>query len=137
MEVPRLGVESELQLPAYTTATATRDPSCTCDLHCSSWQSRILNPLCGPRERTCILMNWSGSLPLSQNGNSLKSFKRHLAPSLQEPKMHRVTWIRKDACVPARTRECLTPRLNKRRGWGEAESRERQRQKREGILLCF
>jgi len=24
-EVPRLGVESELQLPAYTTATATRD----------------------------------------------------------------------------------------------------------------
>ena len=27
MEVPRLGVESELQLPAYTTATATLDPS--------------------------------------------------------------------------------------------------------------
>ena len=24
MEVPRLGIESELQLPAYTTATATR-----------------------------------------------------------------------------------------------------------------
>ena len=28
MEVPRLGVESELQLPAYTTATATWDLSC-------------------------------------------------------------------------------------------------------------
>ena len=27
MEVPRQGVESELQLPAYTTATATPDPS--------------------------------------------------------------------------------------------------------------
>ena len=27
MEVPRLGVEKELQLPAYTTATATRDLS--------------------------------------------------------------------------------------------------------------
>jgi len=27
MEVPRLRVESELQLPTYTTATATRDPS--------------------------------------------------------------------------------------------------------------
>ena len=26
MEVPRLGVESELQLPAYTTVTATQDP---------------------------------------------------------------------------------------------------------------
>ena len=28
MEVPRLGVQSELQLPAYTTVTATPDPSC-------------------------------------------------------------------------------------------------------------
>ena len=36
MEVPRLGVESELQLPAYT--TATWDPSHICDLHRSSWQ---------------------------------------------------------------------------------------------------
>ena len=33
MEVPRLGVESELQLPAYTTATATPDPSHVCNLH--------------------------------------------------------------------------------------------------------
>ena len=33
MEVPRLGVESELQLPAYTAATATPDPSRICDLH--------------------------------------------------------------------------------------------------------
>uniref|UniRef100_A0A8D1M8R1 Cystathionine beta-synthase n=1 Tax=Sus scrofa TaxID=9823 RepID=A0A8D1M8R1_PIG len=36
MEVPRVGVESELQLPAYTTATATSDPSRVCDLHHSS-----------------------------------------------------------------------------------------------------
>ena len=43
MEVSRLWVESELQLPA--TATATQDPSCICDLHCSSWQGQILNPL--------------------------------------------------------------------------------------------
>ena len=28
MEVPRLGVELELQLLAYTTASATQDPSC-------------------------------------------------------------------------------------------------------------
>ena len=33
MEVPRLGVESELQLLAYTTAIATRDLSYVCDLH--------------------------------------------------------------------------------------------------------
>ena len=38
MEVPRLGVESELQLPAYTTATAKWDLSSMCNLHHSSWQ---------------------------------------------------------------------------------------------------
>ena len=36
MEVPRLGGELELQLPAYTTATATQDPILICDLHHSS-----------------------------------------------------------------------------------------------------
>ena len=45
MEVPRLGVESELQLPAYIIATATQDPSCICDLYHSSQQRQILNPL--------------------------------------------------------------------------------------------
>jgi len=33
MEVSRLGVKLELQLPAYTTATVTPDPSCIYDLH--------------------------------------------------------------------------------------------------------
>ena len=33
MEVPRLGVKWELHLLAYTTATATPDPSLICDLH--------------------------------------------------------------------------------------------------------
>ena len=45
MEVLRLGVESDLQLLAYTTATATWDPSHVCSLHHSSQQHRILNPL--------------------------------------------------------------------------------------------
>ena len=36
MEVPRLGVELELQLPAYVTATATPDLSLVCNLHYSS-----------------------------------------------------------------------------------------------------
>ena len=48
MEVPRLGTELELQLPACTTATAMSDPSLICDLHHSSWQCQILNPLKGP-----------------------------------------------------------------------------------------
>ena len=38
MEVPRVGVESELQLLAYATATATPDPRCIWDLHPSLWQ---------------------------------------------------------------------------------------------------
>ena len=45
MEVPRLGVELELQLPAFATATATPDPSLVCNLHHSSQQRRILKPL--------------------------------------------------------------------------------------------
>ena len=36
MEAPRLGLELELQLPAYATATAMSDPSCICNLHCGS-----------------------------------------------------------------------------------------------------
>ena len=59
VEVPGLGVESELQLPAYTTATATRDPSHVCDLHHSSWQCWILNPLKEARDQTCILTDTS------------------------------------------------------------------------------
>ena len=39
MEIPRLGVKSELQLPAYTAATETWDPSRICNLHHSSWQT--------------------------------------------------------------------------------------------------
>ena len=56
MEVPRLGAESELLLPAYTTATATPDPSLVCDLYHSSQQHWILNPLSKAKDRTCNLM---------------------------------------------------------------------------------
>ena len=59
MEVPRLGVQSELQLLAYTTAIATPDPSRLFDLHHSSGQRRILNPLSEARDGTCILMDAS------------------------------------------------------------------------------
>ena len=57
MEVPRLGVESELQLPAYATAAAKQDPSCICDLHHNSWQLQILNPLSEAKDWTLILMD--------------------------------------------------------------------------------
>ena len=45
LEVPRLVVESELQLPAYATASAMRDPSQVYDLHHSSQQDWTPNPL--------------------------------------------------------------------------------------------
>ena len=59
MEVPRLGIESELQLPAHTMATAMWDPSHICTLHHSSQKCQILNPLSGARDRTHILMDTS------------------------------------------------------------------------------
>ena len=43
MEVPRLGIESELQLGAYTTATATPDLSSVFNQH-SSRQCQIILP---------------------------------------------------------------------------------------------
>ena len=69
-EVLRLGVESELQLPAYTTTTL--DPSFICDLHHSSWQCWILNPL-------------SDSFPLCPDGNSKDFYDHYLKLHLPSP----------------------------------------------------
>ena len=51
-----LGVQSELQLPAYATAATTPYPSHIWDLHRSSRQHRILNPLSEARDQTRNLM---------------------------------------------------------------------------------
>ena len=61
VEVPRLGVELELQLLVYTIATAMWDLSHICNLYHSliPWQCLILNPLGKSRDRTCILMDTS------------------------------------------------------------------------------
>ena len=65
------GTSQELQLPAYTTATATLDLSCTCELRHGSRQYQDPNPLSEARDQTYILMNTSQVLnPLSHNGNS-------------------------------------------------------------------
>ena len=55
MEVPGLGIKSEVQLPACTTATATLDLSHICDPSHSLWQHQILNPLSEARDQPCIL----------------------------------------------------------------------------------
>ena len=54
IEAPRLGVESELQLPAYTTGYAGSKR--VCDLHHSSWQRWILDPLSEARDGTHSLV---------------------------------------------------------------------------------
>ena len=51
-EVPRLGVES-------AAAMAMPDPRHVFDLHHSSWQRWIPNPLIEARDQTCILMETS------------------------------------------------------------------------------
>ena len=53
-EVPRLGIELELQLLAYSTATATPDLSQVCNLHHRSWQCQIHDPLSEARDWTHI-----------------------------------------------------------------------------------
>ena len=69
MEIPRLGVEPELQLPAYATATATLDLSCTCELRCSFPQHRYLTHRARPGSNPHQVLNL-----LSCNVNSLISF---------------------------------------------------------------
>ena len=57
MEVPRLGVELELQLAAYATATATLNPRLICNLRHSLQQGQILNPLNRAWDQTRILID--------------------------------------------------------------------------------
>ena len=71
MEVSSLGFKLELQLPVTATATAMRDPSCLYDLHHSSRQCPIRNPLIEARDRTCSLRDTSQILsPLSCSWNT-------------------------------------------------------------------
>ena len=71
MDVPSLGVKTELVLLATATATAMLALSRVCDLHHSSRQCWILKPLSKARDQTCILMDASQVHNLlSHNGNS-------------------------------------------------------------------
>ena len=74
MEVPGLGVQLELQLQDYATATAMPDVSHISDLCCSLQQCGILNPLNEASHRTFVFMDTSWALNLlSHNGNSSTS----------------------------------------------------------------
>ena len=77
MEVPMLGVTSQLRLPVYATATATPDPSRISDLHHSSWHRQILDPLSEARDQTHILMDasWIHFLCATMGTPYMVSFK--------------------------------------------------------------
>ena len=73
MAVPRLGVKLEMHLPAYATFTAkaTWGLSWVCNLHHSSWEHQILNPVSEASDWIHILMDTSQVHNLmSHNGNS-------------------------------------------------------------------
>ena len=75
MEVPSLGVQSELQLLAYVTYTATPDLSHVFDLHHSSRQCQTHSPVSKARDRTCNLMVPSRNLfHWAMSGNTLFFF---------------------------------------------------------------
>ena len=75
MEVPRLGVELEPQMLAYTTATATPDLSHISNLYHSTQQHQIPELLSEARDQTPILMGTSRALNLlSHNGTSKFNF---------------------------------------------------------------
>ena len=59
MEVPRLGVKSELQLLAYATATAIPDPRHICNLHTAHSNTGSFNALSKARDPTQVLMDTS------------------------------------------------------------------------------
>ena len=59
MEVPKLGVELELQLLACTMATEMPDLTCVCDQLDNSWQHWILNSLSEARDQTQVLRDAS------------------------------------------------------------------------------
>jgi len=71
-EVPRLVVELELQLPAYTTATTTWDPSHVCKLHHSSQHHQIPDTLSKARDQTHVFTDTSQLILLGHKGNSRK-----------------------------------------------------------------
>ena len=68
LEVPRLGVKSELQLPTCTTATAMWDLSPVCDRHHSSRQHQTSHTERGQGSNLHPHGYWSDSFLLSQQG---------------------------------------------------------------------
>ena len=110
MEFPGLGVELELELQAFTTAAASVDPSCMCNLCQSLKQCWILKPLSEVRDRTCILIDASQVFsPWNHNRNTItSSYFHHSTPLIIYYPFLFIAWFpclehnlheRKDVCL--------------------------------------
>ena len=96
MEVPRLGVEPESRLWAYTTATAVLDLSCICALCHSSPQRWIFNPMSEARDWTPMLTDAVlGSKPAEPQWKLLgfKSLRSKSSPLLFQKRLLKEEYI--------------------------------------------
>ena len=106
----------------HATATATPDSGCICNLHCSSWQRWILNPLSEARDTTCVLMNTSWVCFHGAITELLKSDSQPSTPwwglcgsvSLSSPASLAPMWPHRSPCVLEAGRQVLQ---EGRRGW--------------------
>ena len=96
MEVPRLGVNSELQLLATATAAATWDLTLICDLYHSSWQPQIPEQMSEAMDTSripflCTTVGTPGYSFLSNNNTSIETealAHTYIALDLPEQNLH-------------------------------------------------
>ena len=91
MEVPRLGVKTELQLPAFARATAMQDPSRICDLHHSLGNTRSLTHWARPGiepEISWFLVRFVSTMPRWELPLPCKFYLQDLVARLSE-----INWI--------------------------------------------
>ena len=84
MEVPRLGVQSELQLPAYTIATALGVQATSATYTPAHSNAGSLTPKARPGIEPAFSWMLVGSFLLSHDGNSCSNqeLSTHVVPSM-------------------------------------------------------
>ena len=93
MEVPRLGVELELQLMlAYATAMALPDLSHICKLCCILWQCCTLNSLSKAKVQTLILMDTSQVLNLLSHNRKFHCVYSFVSKKILDFKKPTLSW---------------------------------------------
>ena len=99
---------------AYTSVTATPDPSHMSNLHHSLWQHQILNPLSKARDGSCILAD-------TMLGSQATKPQWELPDFLFNPKVkaaqirtchtgHRDTWMQRSQCSVCSSQNTCPPR---------------------------